>query len=159
MKKLILSSFTILSFGLYSLYKNTGTQESVVTTTNSLTEPSTISTQQQDNTQDAMPGMGSNMHSMMSQYKDGIYTGKTVDAYYGLVQVQATISDGKITSVDFLQYPNDRRTSVYINNQAMPYLKKEAISTQSADVNIVSGATQTSLAFRKSLKSALDQAI
>jgi uncharacterized protein with FMN-binding domain len=94
----------------------------------------------------------------LGQYKDGVYTGDIADAYYGNVQVQATIQNGKITDVQFLDYPQDRRTSIEINSQAMPYLKEEAIQAQSAQVDTVSGATQTSWAFRESLTSALDQA-
>ena len=88
-------------------------------------------------------------------YKDGVYTGPVTDAFYGNVQVQATIQGGKITDVTFLDYPHDRGTSVYINSQATPYLKQEAIQAQSANVDVVSGATQTSLAFIKSLTAAL----
>lgn len=91
-------------------------------------------------------------------YKDGSYTGTVADAYYGNVQVKATISGGKITSVAFLQYPHTHSTSVYINQQAMPYLQQEAIQAQSSNVNIVSGATYTSQAFIQSLGSALSQA-
>jgi len=40
----------------------------------------------------------------------------------------------------------------------MPSLKQEAIQTQSAQVDIVSGATQTSQAFIQSLASALTKA-
>jgi uncharacterized protein with FMN-binding domain len=92
------------------------------------------------------------------QYIDGTYTGSTADAYYGYVQVQATVSGGKLTAVKFLQYPNDRGTSVYINQQAMPLLQQEAIQVQSANVSGVSGATDTSMAFRESLGAALSKA-
>jgi uncharacterized protein with FMN-binding domain len=88
-------------------------------------------------------------------YKDGVYTGSVADAYYGLVQVQATIKNGRITNVAFLSYPNDRSTSVYINSQAMPMLTQEAIAAQSANVDIISGASATSGAFQQSLASAL----
>jgi uncharacterized protein with FMN-binding domain len=92
------------------------------------------------------------------QYKDGVYTGPTVDAFYGLVQVQATVQDGKLSQVQFLNYPHDRRTSQQINSQAMPWLTQEAIQVQSANVNIISGATLTSQAFAQSLYDALNQA-
>lgn len=92
------------------------------------------------------------------QYKDGTYTGTAADAYYGFIQVKAVISGGKITDVIFLQYPNDRSTSIRINTQAMPYLKAEAIQIQSANVDGVSGASDSSQAFRESLGSALSQA-
>jgi uncharacterized protein with FMN-binding domain len=92
------------------------------------------------------------------QYIDGAYTGSQADAYYGTVQVKATISGGKLVSVEFLQYPNDRRTSQYINSQAMPLLQSEAIQAQSANVNGVSGASDTSAAFIQSLGDALSKA-
>ena len=94
----------------------------------------------------------------MGQYKNGTYTGSVADAFYGNVQVQVTISSGQITDVQFLQYPNDRSTSVYINSQAMPLLKQEAIQAQSANVSGVSGASATSAAFIQSLTDALSQA-
>lgn len=92
------------------------------------------------------------------QYVDGSYTGASADAYYGFVQVRATIAGGKLTAVDFLQYPNDRRTSQQINSQAMPLLTQEAIKAQSANVSGVSGASDTSAAFVQSLGDALSQA-
>ena len=91
-------------------------------------------------------------------YKDGNYTGSVADAYYGNIQVSAVISGGKLTNVNLLQSPNDRGTSIAIAKQYTPILVAEAIKTQSANVHIVSGATQNSQAFRESLASALDQA-
>ena len=88
-------------------------------------------------------------------YKDGTYTGNVADAFYGNVQVQVAIANGKISNVIFLNYPQDRGRSVAINTQAMPFLKAEAIQAQNATVDIVSGATATSEAFRQSLASAL----
>ncbi len=92
------------------------------------------------------------------QYKDGTYTGPNVNAFYGLVQVQTTIRNGKIADVQFVKYPNDRRTSVRINNFAVPYLQDEAVQAQSANVDFISGATLTSEAFAKSLQAALNSA-
>lgn len=106
-----------------------------------------------------LPANGStNTPIQQGQYKDGTYTGGVADAFYGNIQVQAVISSGRITDVIFLQYPNDRSTSIAINTQAMPYLKQEAIQAQSAQVDIVSGASDTSQAFQQSLASALTQA-
>ncbi len=91
-------------------------------------------------------------------YKDGQYDGNVADAYYGLVQVRAIIQGGKLTDVVFLSYPNDRSESIKINTYATPILKAEAIKAQSAKVNTVTGATNTSRAFINSLTSALSQA-
>ena len=77
-------------------------------------------------------------------YKDGIYTGSEVVGFYGNVQVQAVIKGGKIISVRFLEYPQYRITSIHINQEAIPLLQQEVIQAQSAQVNIVTGATLTS---------------
>ena len=92
------------------------------------------------------------------QYRDGTYTGTDENAYYGRVQVQVTVVNSQIASVKMLDYPSDRRTSRYINSQALPILKQEAIQAQSGDVDFVSGATLTSRAYVASLSDALDQA-
>lgn len=94
-----------------------------------------------------------------SQYKDGTFTGSVADASYGNVQIQVVVSGGKITQVKFLQYPNDQRTSQSINIQAMPLLQSEVITAQSEKVTGVSGASQTSDAFVRSLGNALAQAL
>lgn len=101
---------------------------------------------------------GSSSSSSTTSYKDGSYTGSIANAYYGNVQVQVTISGGKITNVQFLSYPNDNPNSQSINEQATPYLKQEAIQAQTANVNVISGATLTSQAFVQSMSSALNQA-
>jgi uncharacterized protein with FMN-binding domain len=93
-----------------------------------------------------------------SQYKNGAYTGGSADAQWGIVQVQAIIQNGKLIDVKFLQYPNERSRSVEINGYAIPQLTTEAIQAQSAQVDVVSGATDTSYAFMQSLSDALTQA-
>jgi uncharacterized protein with FMN-binding domain len=92
------------------------------------------------------------------QYKDGSYTGSVEDAFYGYIQVQAKITNGRISDVVFLQAPGDNRTSSYINSQADPMLTQEAIQVQSASVDIISGASASSQAFQASLANALAQA-
>jgi uncharacterized protein with FMN-binding domain len=91
-------------------------------------------------------------------FKDGSYTGGAADAQWGNVQVKITIQNGRLTNVQFLQYPNHRDRSVEINNYAMPQLTSEAIQAQSSQVDVISGATDTSEAFMQSLGDALSQA-
>lgn len=92
------------------------------------------------------------------KYVDGTYTGDVTDAHWGDVQVEVTIADGEISDVIFLEAPNHRSRSVSINNRAEPILIREAIQAQDADVDLVSGATDTSYAFIESLASALQEA-
>lgn len=93
-----------------------------------------------------------------AQYKNGSFTGGSADAQWGMVQVQAIVQNGRLTDVKFLAYPNERSRSVEINSYAIPQLTTEAIQAQNAQVDIVSGATDTSFAFMQSLSDALTQA-
>ena len=49
-------------------------------------------------------------------------------------------------------------SDIAINNRAVPILNREAVAAQSADIDMVSGATVTSRAYIQSLQSAIDQA-
>ncbi len=92
-------------------------------------------------------------------YKNGIYTGAVGSAsQYGDVQVKITISKGKITTVDVIKFPNTPGNTTKISNGSLPVLKQEAIAAQSAKIDNVTGATQTTEGFVQSLQSALDQA-
>lgn len=92
------------------------------------------------------------------QYKDGTYTGTVTDAIYGQLQVVATIKDGKLVNTNCPIYPDSSGHSFEVSQMSLPQLKQEAIAAQNANVDIVSGATQTSQAFEQSLASALSQA-
>ena len=87
----------------------------------------------------------------------GTFTGAVVPDPFGLVQVQVTLAGGKITNVTALQLPSQGRSG-FISQTVAPILQGEAISAQSASINLVSGATYTSQAYAQSLQSALDQA-
>ena len=91
-------------------------------------------------------------------YKDGAYTGKVADAYFGNMQVATVIKGGKVIDIKFLQYPNDQPLSLEISNRTMPKLKSEVISSQNEKVDIISGATQTCEAFNETYRDALLQA-
>ncbi|MCY1717034.1 FMN-binding protein [Microbacterium sp. SL62] len=89
---------------------------------------------------------------------DGTYTGQAADTRFGPVQVQITVSGGAITDVQVPQYPSESGRDQQINSRALPVLVKETVQAQSAQVDMVSGATYTSTGYRTSLQSALDQA-
>jgi uncharacterized protein with FMN-binding domain len=91
-------------------------------------------------------------------FTDGTYTGPVINVFYGLMQIQAVVQNGRLASINIVQYPNDRRTSVRINRVALPMLRDEVVTAQSANVNIISGATLSSVGFIRSLDGALRQA-
>ncbi|SDC88567.1 FMN-binding domain-containing protein [Geodermatophilus telluris] len=85
-------------------------------------------------------------------------TGPAVDTRYGPVQVQVTVSGGVITDVEVVEYPDGDRRDQQINSRAVPQLVQETLDAQSADVDMVSGATYTSEGYAESLQAALDEA-
>jgi uncharacterized protein with FMN-binding domain len=86
------------------------------------------------------------------------YDGDAVGTQYGDVQVQITVAGGKITAAQVLQVPwNDHRDQE-INSYAVPVLNSEVVQAQSANIDMVSGATFTSDGYIQSLQSAIDQA-
>lgn len=90
--------------------------------------------------------------------KDQTVTGATAQTRWGPVQVQITVKDGKIVDAVGLQYPNGDRRSQWISDQAIPWLVEETLSEQSANVQIIGGATYTSNGWRQSLASAMQKA-
>ncbi len=179
MKKFLASSVFLLVFAAYAVYQNFGNASATYTAqpatpapsqetpgngpvaevtpppsqTPVQTAPAPVTTATPTPTPAPTPAP-----KPQGQYVNGTYTGDAANAYWGDVQVQVSVSGGKIADVQFVQYPSDHSTSVYINDQAMPILKSEAIQAQSAQVNGVSGASYTSAAFQESLASALSQA-
>jgi uncharacterized protein with FMN-binding domain len=91
-------------------------------------------------------------------YKDGKYKGDSVDALYGQVQVEVVVEQGKIKDINALAYPNSNSISLGKSIQVITELKREAIRSQSSEVDSVSEATETSEGFKKSLESALSKA-
>jgi len=88
----------------------------------------------------------------------GTYTGDAVQTRWGIVQVQVTVANGKITKSEAVQYPNQNPRDQEINAYAVPQLNSEVVAQQSASIDSVSGATVTSNGYTTSLQSALDQA-
>ena len=159
MKKFIVAVFIIGAFIIYSFIYHSNSVALVPTPG---TEPGSAATQPSaTSVVPTAPGATSTAgttNTPGSLYKDGSYTGSVADAQWGYIQVKAIIQNGKITDVQFLQYPNERNRSVEINSYADPQLTSEAIQAQGANVDIVTGATDSSQAFIQSLTDALSQA-
>jgi uncharacterized protein with FMN-binding domain len=87
----------------------------------------------------------------------GTAAGDAVTFKFGTVQVEVTMENGAITDITALQLPDEDRKSLSISNEVEPILQSEALQAQSADIDVISGATYTSLAYAQSLQSALDR--
>jgi uncharacterized protein with FMN-binding domain len=86
------------------------------------------------------------------------YTGDSASTRWGPVQVQIAVTDGSVTDVSVIDYPSGNGKDQQINARALPVLVQETLDSQSADIDMVSGATVTSEGYLESLQSALDQA-
>ena len=87
---------------------------------------------------------------------NGTFSGPVVDVSYGNVQVQITVTNGKITDAQALIAPtgkNDKYT-----RKALPGLKQQTLAAQSTNIQGVSGASYTTYGWRKSLQGAMVKA-
>lgn len=84
-------------------------------------------------------------------------TGSAFEFRWGIVQVVVTVEGDQIVDVQAVQLPDSDRRSASISQQVEPMLRESALAADSADIDVISGATYTSLAYAYSLQSALDQ--
>jgi uncharacterized protein with FMN-binding domain len=84
----------------------------------------------------------------------GTFTGPAENTEFGEVQVQITVSDGKITNAAGSLPQGGDGTA----QNALPPLNSEVLQAQSANIQAVSGATYTSNGYIASLQQAVDQA-
>ena len=86
----------------------------------------------------------------------GTFTGSAINVNYGIVQVQITVANGKITDARAVQAPSGR--SGQFSTYALPILRQETLAAQSSQIQGVSGASYTSYGWYTSLVAALAKA-
>ncbi|GBQ01775.1 FMN-binding protein [Streptomyces spongiicola] len=84
--------------------------------------------------------------------------GDEADTQFGPVQVELTLSGGRITGARTVKVPSTDANSRKIAESSVPKLNQAAVAAQSAEIDTVSGATYTSQGYIRSLQSALDKA-
>lgn len=89
------------------------------------------------------------------KYIDGTYTGAGTGFKGGTTKVSVTISDGKITNIETVSH--DDTFSYY--ERTINTITDEILSTQSTSVDVVSGATYTSMGITEAVEDALNQAM
>ena len=137
-----------------------GTDSSSSTSTSTGTSDSGSSSADSSSsaTPSATPSSSTSKSSASSASSTRTVTGALEQDRYGDTQVKVTIKSGKISEVTVLAYNDGDPRSADISQQAIPLLRQEVLSKQSAAVDAVSGATYTSNAYEASLQSALDKA-
>jgi uncharacterized protein with FMN-binding domain len=105
----------------------------------------------------AISSTGSTDSSTGSSTGTKTVTGSAVDTRFGPVQVQITVTNGKIAAATAVDYPTGNPRDAQINAYAIPTLNSEAVQAGSASIDMVSGATYTSEGYLQSLQSALNK--
>jgi uncharacterized protein with FMN-binding domain len=76
---------------------------------------------------------------------------------WGTIQLQTTFTPSNVLcDIQVLQYPNDRGTSISINQYALPIYIQESLSSHSANIRAISGATLSWRAYSSALQAVLD---
>jgi uncharacterized protein with FMN-binding domain len=128
---------TAVGFGLVWQYEPSVSSEPVA-----LPSPTTIPT---------LPPAQSSESAGAAPAETKTVTGSAEQNKHGTVQVQVTFTGNQISDVKFLQLPNTGPSK-----SAGPKLVQETLQAQSASVDTVSGATQTSESYIDSLQAAID---
>ncbi|MET8263658.1 FMN-binding protein [Micromonospora arida] len=87
-------------------------------------------------------------------------TGNGFDNEYGYVQVQIVVSGNRIVEAVALSLPSGGESDIHSGDVRDRYDGRggEVVQKQNANLNTVSGATETSNSYKQSLRSAIEQA-
>lgn len=155
MRRIVLWALSTLTVLVLLFGYHTSTSSTLETTpaavADPVSEPATSDPTTPDAGADADTGSG-------TASDGGTFTGDVAQTRWGPVQVAITVADGAITDVAVPQYPDGNPRDVEINDYALPVLVQETLDAQSAQIDMVSGATVTSEGYLTSLQSALDRA-
>jgi uncharacterized protein with FMN-binding domain len=153
-------TIVVLLFG----YHTSTNKTSAAAVTSNASSPATTSSSSEPSTGSSSPSSSpsssgsTSSGTSSSSTNTKTYTGSVAQTRWGPVQVQITVQGDKITKVTVLQQPNGNQKDAEINSYALPILVQDTLSAQSAQIDMVSGATVTSDGYLTSLQSALDQA-
>jgi len=155
-------TIVVLIFGYHTSTNKTSaaavTSSASSTATTSSSEPSSSSSSSSSSPTSSSSTSSSTSSSSSGSTEARTYTGSVAQTRWGPVQVQITVQGDKITKVTVLQQPNGNHKDAEINSYALPILVQDTLTAQSAQIDMVSGATVTSDGYITSLQSALDQA-
>ena len=87
--------------------------------------------------------------------RSGQVDGEAIINHYGAVQARVIFEKGKIKDIQTLLMPIGESTP--ISEMSIPVLRSDIIKMQSLQVELVSGATQTSASYIQSVQSAIDK--
>jgi len=90
--------------------------------------------------------------------EDGDYVSSRHQFMWGDLRIKIFVRGGSIAGVQALQFPDHRSQSLYLSELAIPKLESEVIKNQTAQVDTVSSATDTSYVFQDAVADAIVKA-
>ena len=84
--------------------------------------------------------------------------GPLINTPFSSIQVRAELTRGRLSGVQTLALTSTDAHTNALNARAEPILRREALRAGGADVDVVSGATNTSLSWIESLEAAIEDA-
>ena len=151
-----ISGATFSSTGIINAVKRAMSQAAASGSSKTSNNSSTAnSASSKDTTSGSLGQTASSGSSVMpaETLKDGVYTG-TGTGYGGDVTVQLTVSGGRMTDLTITSA--EKETAAYFNRAKK--LTASILEKQSADVDVVSGATYSSEGIIEAVKNAMKQA-
>lgn len=108
----------------------------------------------------APPGLHATPGPSATPRAPGTRTGRgpLLTTPFSVIQVEATLTRGKLTGVRTVSLTGDGPHTDALNARAEPILRREALRAGSADIDVVSGATYTSESWIDSLQAAILEA-
>jgi len=107
-----------------------------------------------ENTEPVLDAASDAAENTTQKYKDGVYTGTGTGFRRGTTQIEVTISNGSITNIETVSHQDTLR----FYNRVFDTVASEIISSQSADVDMVSGATYSCHGIAAAVEDALGKA-
>ena len=158
MRRIVLWLMSTLTVVVLLFGYHTSTAGALKATTSAVAPVDSSGSSSDGSTTDGSSGSDSGSGSTGQSGTSGTFTGGVAQTEWGPVQVEITVENDTITDVAILQYPQGNGRDIEINNYALPILVQETIDAQSDQIDMISGATVTSVGYVQSLQSALDQA-
>lgn len=85
------------------------------------------------------------------------FTGTREENPYGAVQLEIVVEGSRMVDIRAIEMPDSESRSDQLSDQVSVQLEAEALREQGADLDTVSGATETAISYRDSLRAAIEE--
>ena len=149
-KYISILSIMMILLGGYKIY-NFITEQKLLEDNKPVIENKAIVNDSQTVEEDALKGIGEGIANGVA---DGVYTGEG-EGFRGTVSVKVTVKDNLISSIEIIDNVDDRKWFDRASNS----IPNRIIEAQNTDIDLVSGATYSSIGIRDAVSNAIEKAL